>query len=305
MGFWAGLARQAGPVAAAMAQSRRLRQQEEERKAQQKWENEFKEKQLQNSQLLAYLQAERLNQPEPDQWFAVESADGIYQVNRATGELRPAMAGEKQLQPKPPTPPFSITSPNWSTVQTDSGLGQVNPQTGDFRPITGGGEQVQPPQPRMPTPVVTAMGENRKMLGVIDDAITQLAAYPDAVGLKGVLPEILLQRKDPQGVAARASIADIGSQVIHDRSGAAVTVSEFPRLAPFVPNRWDTAETVQKKLKRMREIIAEESAWLEANYRSGPRRSPDDDNPYLRMMQEQGIDFGTLEQMMSSGPTRR
>lgn len=37
--------------------------------------------------------------------------------------------------------------------------------------------------------------------------------------------------------------------VIHDRSGAAVTAAEFPRLA-FIPSPTDDAETVQKKLRQ-------------------------------------------------------
>jgi hypothetical protein len=37
--------------------------------------------------------------------------------------------------------------------------------------------------------------------------------------------------------------------VIHDRSGAAVTAAEFPRLAPFIPTEKDDPPTVKKKLK--------------------------------------------------------
>jgi hypothetical protein len=71
----------------------------------------------------------------------------------------------------------------------------------------------------------------------------------DATGAKGYLPNNLLNIVDREGVNTRAAIADLGSMVIHDRSGAAVTASEFPRLAPFVPTEKDSAETVQKKLR--------------------------------------------------------
>jgi hypothetical protein len=71
----------------------------------------------------------------------------------------------------------------------------------------------------------------------------------ESTGLKGMLPNQMLSRVDPEGVATRAAIADLGSLVIHDRSGAAVTAAEFPRLAPFIPTEKDDAETVQKKLK--------------------------------------------------------
>lgn len=72
---------------------------------------------------------------------------------------------------------------------------------------------------------------------------------PDATGLKGFVPNLVLNRIDPQGVDTRAAIADLGSLVIHDRSGAAVTAAEFPRLAPFIPSPRDDAPTVEKKLK--------------------------------------------------------
>ena len=71
-----------------------------------------------------------------------------------------------------------------------------------------------------------------------------------ATGLKGLIPNQVLNRIDPAGVETRAAIADLGSMVIHDRSGAAVTAAEFPRLAPFIPSPTDDAETVQKKLRQ-------------------------------------------------------
>lgn len=71
---------------------------------------------------------------------------------------------------------------------------------------------------------------------------------PNATGKKGWIPNQVLNRMDPAGVETRAAIADLGSLVIHDRSGAAVTASEFPRLAPFIPTEKDDAATVKKKL---------------------------------------------------------
>lgn len=68
------------------------------------------------------------------------------------------------------------------------------------------------------------------------------------------------------GVDARAGVADVGSLVIHDRSGAAVTVSEYPRLKPFIPFPTDDHETALKKLNRMRQIIAEETSAMQDFY---------------------------------------
>ena len=69
-----------------------------------------------------------------------------------------------------------------------------------------------------------------------------------ATGLKNYLPDAILQRTDPKGVETRAAVANLGSMIIHDRSGAAVTASEYPRLKPFIPTATDDPATVQKKL---------------------------------------------------------
>lgn len=118
---------------------------------------------------------------------------------------------------------------------------------------------------KMSTALLTALAENRNRMSVLDSALVNLDQYPNAVGLKGLVPEIALQRLDPAGVNARADIADIGSLVIHDRSGAAVTISEAPRLRPFIPQVTDTPDTVRRKLTRLRALLAEETAFLETN----------------------------------------
>jgi hypothetical protein len=71
---------------------------------------------------------------------------------------------------------------------------------------------------------------------------------PNATGMKNYLPDVLLQRTDPAGVETRAAVANLGSMIIHDRSGAAVTASEYPRLKPFIPTATDHPDTVKKKL---------------------------------------------------------
>lgn len=69
-----------------------------------------------------------------------------------------------------------------------------------------------------------------------------------ATGAKGYTPNGLLNRVDPKGVDTRAAIANIGSMLVHDRAGAAVTASETPRLMPFIPAVTDDAVTARKKL---------------------------------------------------------
>jgi hypothetical protein len=110
----------------------------------------------------------------------------------------------------------------------------------------------------LPTPVAQKLLENQNNLYNVRKALalTQGHTVDDvegdasATGYKGFLPNAVLQRVDPQGVATRAEIANIGSMIIHDRSGAAVTAAETPRLMPFIPTATDDDDAVQTKLKR-------------------------------------------------------
>lgn len=99
---------------------------------------------------------------------------------------------------------------------------------------------------------------NKEALDRVDRAMKAVDENPDAfsfvkgaaVDIFGKLGDAAVQRFDQGGVDARAAVADVGSQKIHDRSGAAVTASEFPRLMPFIPLMTDTPETIKKKLTR-------------------------------------------------------
>jgi hypothetical protein len=98
----------------------------------------------------------------------------------------------------------------------------------------------------------------------IDRAIDAVTKTPNAVGLKGNLPQTILNKADPAGVEARALVTDVGSAKVHDRSGAAVAASEAPRLMPFIPQATDDSETVVKKLKQLKtQIEIEQSGILD------------------------------------------
>jgi hypothetical protein len=128
----------------------------------------------------------------------------------------------------------------------------------------------------VPAPAQKALLENNTNLERATRALRLLGAGgparegetidAEATGLKGYLPNQVLNRLDPKGVEARAAIADLGSLVIHDRSGAAVTVSEFPRLAPFVPTEKDDADAARKKLRGFVRVFREEMDALQGTY---------------------------------------
>ena len=72
----------------------------------------------------------------------------------------------------------------------------------------------------IPEPINAAVLQNHQSLNKLDDALDLLEANKDAIGLKGNLGQTVLNKLDPKGIDTRAAIADIGSIVLHDRSGA-------------------------------------------------------------------------------------
>lgn len=134
------------------------------------------------------------------------------------------------------------------------------------RKIDAPGVEVPGPSNTGAAKLQQSVRENRARIKDIDAALLEYDKQPNSTG--GLLRDIADivpitattitkydQNKNPQFVPAQAAIANIGSLVVHDRSGAAVTVSEFPRLAPFIPSRGDKPEVVRAKLKSLREQI--------------------------------------------------
>lgn len=123
-----------------------------------------------------------------------------------------------------------------------------------------GGPRDASSKPGKPLPASAAKGhlENISALGAVEDALALVEGKKvgeqngdaEATGWKGYAPQWALNRMDPAGISTRAAIADIGSLKIHDRSGAAVTAAEFPRLAPFIPTATDPPDVVKKKLQQ-------------------------------------------------------
>jgi hypothetical protein len=102
----------------------------------------------------------------------------------------------------------------------------------------------------IPAHINTAISTNDMSIKRIQEALDLIKKNPDAVGLKNLLPGQALDRMDPKGVAARSAISDIGSLVIHDRSGSAVSVGEMQRLG-FIPTPTDRADNAKTKLEAM------------------------------------------------------
>jgi hypothetical protein len=124
---------------------------------------------------------------------------------------------------------------------------QVGPD-GKFDVISGTAATLKP----VPVKIQDGVRGNMAAIKQIDETIKELQRNPNAMGLLNKLGENVRQRLDPNGIEARAGVANIGSLILHDRSGAAVTAAETPRLLPFIPTTTDTATAAIKKLQALK-----------------------------------------------------
>lgn len=179
-------------------------------------------------------------------------------------------------------------------VQTDSGPMILGPD-GTAQPIVGpDGQPVKPKGTEKALPASAAKGllENQQNLRRAQQAVKLISGEDitddkgavlqqgdkQATGKKAFLTTLgapgdyLLNKIDPKGVDARAAVGDLGSIVIHDRSGAAVTAAEYPRLRPFIPQATDAPEVAKRKAQRFAqeyERIQQETAdfYRESGYK--------------------------------------
>lgn len=107
----------------------------------------------------------------------------------------------------------------------------------------------------IPQTAVKAIIENRGTLRQIDSAISALQSRPKSIGPgTGMLGDTFTQFNDPEGTTTRAALGKIAGQIIHDVSGAAVTLSEEPRFKPYVPLVTDRPEVALQKLRQLRSL---------------------------------------------------
>lgn len=156
--------------------------------------------------------------------------------------------------------------PQPQIVQTENGP-MVMDRAGNAKPVVGpDGQPVKAKgtERALPTTAAAKLMENQQNLRRADQVVALLEGRDvgeakgdkDATGKKGLLTHAgvigdkTLNWLDPSGVDTRAAVGDLGSLVVHDRSGAAVTASEFPRLRPFIPLATDSPEVALKKAKR-------------------------------------------------------
>lgn len=134
------------------------------------------------------------------------------------------------------------------------------PVTSTFRLPNGvEGTRIGPPK-EVPATELKEMNHNASQIELIDDAIREIQAHPQALDSWGRyfssfadITSSAWNTKDPEGADARAKVGKIGAVTLHDLSGAAVTNSEFPRFRDFIPLTADGSAGAITKLKNLRE----------------------------------------------------
>jgi hypothetical protein len=179
---------------------------------------------------------------------------------------------------------FDRDQPKGQIVQSDQGTMLVDPRTGRASPVLApDGTPLAPKLKDLPTQASSAIMSNAQGISKVTQAIDlldgktvgALSGDKSATGWKGYAPQSILNRFDPSGVDTRAMITDIGSLVLHDRSGAGVTASETPRLMPFIPLATDDAATARKKLVRFKQIYEQEQqAYLDTYSKDQGYKTP-------------------------------
>lgn len=165
-----------------------------------------------------------------------------------------------RAQPKQDTPPSGYR------YQSDGSLAFI--PGGPADPATKTSAGLKP----VPAKIQSGYVDNAKGVTQIDAAIEAIKANPKALGadagsfLRNAMGDNVSQRLNPGGVSTRAAVANIGSLLIHDRSGAAVTAAETPRLLPFIPQVNDTPEAAIKKLQGLKTELANANSQIEVQF---------------------------------------
>ena len=201
--------------------------------------------------------------------FSLEEAYGIptaKPVAKPKPQINPALVNAltppaaTPVQAAPSTAPVNV-SPTAGMSPKDQAAYRLN-EANRKAAAQMEAEKIKP----IPDKINASVLENHQAINKLDDALDLLESNKDAIGLKGNLGQFLLNKLDPKGIDTRAAIADIGSIVLHDRSGASVTIAESPRLLPFIPTPSDDYNAAKGKLTRMRKYASEEQDAIKATY---------------------------------------
>ena len=133
--------------------------------------------------------------------------------------------------------------------------------------------QVTSPRPKeVPASMLDNVRKAQTLMRKIETALPGLEANPQSVGPgRGIVNQLPMGDAinnwfDAKGAMTRAGVSDVGSYELLLRSGAAVTVSEYPRAKPYIPQIGDFPPVVKDKLERLYALQQEELNAIASDY---------------------------------------
>jgi hypothetical protein len=118
---------------------------------------------------------------------------------------------------------------------------------------------------------------------------------PTAFGYKrgatgAILGESLSNRMEkPAETEARSYVFNIVSKVIHDRAGASQTPSEIAKINRFLPNEFDNADAIQRKLKGFQTFLADEAKGVRTPFNPQANVNPPSAANVERKVEKTGV----------------
>jgi hypothetical protein len=168
-------------------------------------------------------------------------------------------------------------------VSTDQGMMIFDPNSKSYTPAMSGGKPIMPP---MESGAKNDLRDISKQQSIVAGAMDAVKNTPTAFGYKrgasgAILVESLSNRMEtPAETEARSYVFNIVSKVIHDRAGASQTPSEIAKINRFLPNEFDNADAIQRKLKGFQTFLADEAKGVrtpfnpQANVNPPPAANP-------------------------------
>jgi len=154
-------------------------------------------------------------------------------------------------------------------VSTDQGMINYNPNTQTATPAMMNGKPIMPP---MDAGAKTDLRDISKQQSIVAGALEAVKNTPTAFGYKrgasgAILGESLSNRMEkPAETEARSYVFNIVSKVIHDRAGASQTPSEIAKINRFLPNEFDNADAIQRKLRGFQTFLADEAKGVKTPF---------------------------------------
>lgn len=151
--------------------------------------------------------------------------------------------------------------PSFTPVEGSGGMYAMNSRTGEVVPLKDASGQ--PLAPKLPAHLQNEVTAINQQKSTINDVLQSVEANPQAFGPKfgavGLLPfgDVAQNRKFTEDeLKARSKVFNTASAVMKERAGTAMSENEKKIVQRFLPNEFDDAAAITKKMLGFNEFLA-------------------------------------------------